>query len=414
MISLMKDTRGAIAILTAFLLIPLVAIVGLAVDSARAYSVRAQIQVALDSAALAGGRQFYMPAATRDTTIRAFFRENLSTHRYGATVNPNALQIAANIPAGTLTLSIQGTMPVTLIGVLGFNTVNVGTSTQIIRNDTTLELALALDVSNSMNNNMGTGTRLSALKTAANSLLDILMPNGNDPAVQISIVPWNNAVFLNPANAANWATTTPPPSWNGVFRLRSANDLDLVDMDPISVRFVPYTLSSNLWSVRRVLPLSPNRGLLNGYIMSLTANGNTNSAVGISWAWNTISPNWRGQWNGVAATSPRDYGAPNNIKAMVLMTDGENTQSIPAYNVNQPTQWMDNRSLQMCTNMRNVGIRIYTIGLSNGLLGNAAAVNLLRNCASSPGNFFAAPDAATLNAAFRAIASDLAALRITR
>jgi hypothetical protein len=62
--------------------------------------------------------------------------------------------------------------------------------------------------------------------------------------------------------------------------------------------------------------------------------------------------------------------------------------------------------------MKTEGIRIYTIGFQ---LTVPSAITMLQNCAAgSGGKFFAAATAAELTNAFKAIASDLAALRLSK
>src|SRR5262245_14269936 len=51
-----SDRRGAVGMMFALCVIPLAAIVGLAVDFGRVYAVKSQTQAALDAAALAAGR----------------------------------------------------------------------------------------------------------------------------------------------------------------------------------------------------------------------------------------------------------------------------------------------------------------------------------------------------------------------
>ena len=53
---LRRDQSGNVAMLFSLLLIPLVAMIGLAVDFGRVYSVTSHTQAALDAAALAAGR----------------------------------------------------------------------------------------------------------------------------------------------------------------------------------------------------------------------------------------------------------------------------------------------------------------------------------------------------------------------
>ena len=63
--------------------------------------------------------------------------------------------------------------------------------------------------------------------------------------------------------------------------------------------------------------------------------------------------------------------------------------------------------------MKAAGIVIYTIGLGSGANTSTASGAALQACAS-PGNFYAAPDSASLQTAFQAIANSLATLYLSK
>ncbi len=422
-----RDRSGMVLLVFALLLIPLVGIVGLAVDAARGYAVRSQLQQALDSAALAGGRVFGLTDAQRDAVIRAFFAENLRKSRYGAIINvldPKKLDISADTAAGTLTVGANATMPVSLMKVLGFTTVPVVSAAQITRKNSKLELALALDVSNSMNDKIGcaycTTTKIASLRSAAKLLVDIVYRGATGDTVQVSVIPWNERVFVDPTYSGAWCSPSPSSSWKGNVSMRWTSDLDLSDVPPSVAPFQP--LLSASYIIPTLLPLTATPGTVKSYISKLTANGNTTSTVGLFWGWMTLSPKWRGLWADVPGTLPRDYTDHDNIKALVMMTDGvdntvsssyspmpvaRNDRTFPARN------WLKARSIATCAKMKALGIRIYTIGFGPEPLSDPSAIDLLKSCATG-GNFFPAANGTELAAAFQAIASDLSALRLSR
>jgi Flp pilus assembly protein TadG len=193
---LWHERGGNTAILFGLMIIPIVGFVGLSVDLARAYAVRHQLQNALDAAALAGGRLYN--EASRDDQIQAYFDSNLDTTRYGATFSP--LSIASNPLTGTLTVSATAVLPTVFSKVLGYDTIDVGADVEIVRNDTTLEVALVIDTTGSMNWNDASGTyKMTAAKDAANLLLNILYNNqDSDTSVHVSVVP-----FVQNVNVGN-------------------------------------------------------------------------------------------------------------------------------------------------------------------------------------------------------------------
>lgn len=190
-----------------------------------------------------------------------------------------------------------------------------------------------------------------------------------------------------------------------------------------------YGLNCATTGLNTVRPLSNDPAAIKTHLDALTAeqDGATDSLTGLFWGWMTLSPTWDGQWSGVPAGMPKDYAEPHHFKSVILMTDGLNNNlssydpvpaGVPAgYTLNQAATYINTRSVTICNLLKARGVKIYTVGFDLDVLnaGDRTAVeDYLRGCASSPGNFFPAPDAATLTTAFRTIASDLAALRISQ
>jgi hypothetical protein len=177
--------------------------------------------------------------------------------------------------------------------------------------------------------------------------------------------------------------------------------------------------------------------------------GGTFINLGLQAGWWTISPSWQGLWGTPSDPNlgalPLAYNTPHMKKAIVLMTDGENNwndwdQGLPgagpgpvndgdadftaygrlksntlgliasqaAINTTLNT-WMS----QMCTNIKNNGIVVYTV-LFNHTNISQATQTLFQSCASSPTNYFLTPTQADLEAAFQQIGSQLASLRLAQ
>ena len=479
-----NDSRGNMIMMAAILMIPMIGTVGLAVDTARIYAVRAQLQAALDAAALAGGRLYFMPPADRNASINAFFQENLDETRYGATFSP--VTVTDNFTTKTLTLTATAMVPTTIISVINNNPVMVAATSEILRSDSTLELALVMDVTGSM---CTPCSKIAAAKVAAKNLLDIIFQGENpaDPKVFVSLVPFTDIVRVSPGGPVSniaplqyqdWTVPDDPAnpadhsvedidwngglpgrgSWGGCMFARDYPD-DIRDTPPgfghyfyPYVKFTPapwasfpmsgltalqqnnYYLNMSIGPLNNdcqgsypvVQPLTSSKATLVARVNALATNGSTQTTVGSAWGWRTISPRWRGLWQGVNAARPLPYTGndPVNYKALVLMTDGENNfldwteygalmhNRLGSTNYNSAVGNLNARQLELCDMMKTEGIRIYTIGFQ---LTVPSAITMLQNCAAgSGGKFFAAATAAELTNAFKAIASDLAALRLSK
>lgn len=180
-----------------------------------------------------------------------------------------------------------------------------------------------------------------------------------------------------------------------------------------------------------VTRLTNIRSTLDTAVNALAAGGGTHIPEGAGWGWRLLSPSWRGLWGGSMNTNnlPLDYNTDLMIKAMILMTDGENTMYSNAdgsygytsqnytgmtttpYTDTKAAQRLDAKLAQICTNMKQRGIIIYTVVFD---LSSTTVDNMMRTCASQPDYYFNAPDSATLRQAFRTIGDSLANLRISR
>src|SRR5262249_56690081 len=111
---------GTVVHLFALALVPIVAMVGAAVDYSRANNLRSQLQASLDSALLAGARD----GSTNWV--------NVATDFFNANVQSKGDSVAT--PAFTLTQdrayagTVTAVVPTNFLGVLGINAINITTS----------------------------------------------------------------------------------------------------------------------------------------------------------------------------------------------------------------------------------------------------------------------------------------------
>jgi Flp pilus assembly protein TadG len=161
---------GGVAIMVALALLVLLAVVGLVIDGGLAYLVKARLNAAVDSAALAAARA--VPAGNNQTEQRAsaqaasakFFAANIPSDYLLST--PTLLSTEVTFDAGTVTIDVnaEAPMPVSLMQVLGFTALTPRAYAQTIRRD--LDMALVVDNSGSLSGNAV------AVRAAAKSFLN--------------------------------------------------------------------------------------------------------------------------------------------------------------------------------------------------------------------------------------------------
>lgn len=169
-----KFKRGQILIILAVSLTILIGFSGLAIDSGRAYGVRAKLSSAVDAAAIAAARALAVGAsdaereASAKQAARDFYAANFPDNYLGATrqaLGAGDITAIHDPQKGEWTVSVKGAaiMPVSLLSALNITGPTVAATTSSIRRD--LDLILVLDSSGSL------GSSFDALKTAAKNFV---------------------------------------------------------------------------------------------------------------------------------------------------------------------------------------------------------------------------------------------------
>lgn len=166
----------------------------------------------------------------------------------------------------------------------------------------------------------------------------------------------------------------------------------------------------NEWCPNEITPLTSDKARLASEIVGLNASGNTYLPAGLIWGWRTLSaelPYAEGVSDAIAVQD-------NISKHLILMTDGVNVTS---KNVGEAkhTGWNPaegNRiTRELCTNIKDAGITVYTVAFQ---VGDAGTQALLRECATAPANAFDADNAQELAASFEKIAAKVAAIHLSK
>lgn len=461
---LLRSQRASAVPMVAIAMMAIMGSAGIAVDMGRVQIVQSRLQNSIDAAGLAAGSVI----STEDPAVQVnkYFSANFPNGYMGATITN--LSVTANEDNSVLTINVQGTVPTTFMKLFGTNLVNVQASSQITRAQRGLELALVLDVTGSMNDSAGGGiSKLQAAKNASISLLNVLYGADNTSEnLWVGLVPFSQAVNVG-SSRTNWTVSDSfnwgPTSWYGCVDARETSSLDVTDDPPSTLRFPKYYWpcdSNNAWfgtngnrdncgtgSGRQyksplntsqrgpnlycptpITPLVAEKSTVVDAINALAAQGNTHVGLGAVWGWRLLSPRWQNTWGGQMDTNglPLAYDAPLMNKAMVLMTDGDNTISngsrgaywylsngkLGTTNSGAAVTQLNTRTTNTCASMKANGIIIYSIAFGTSF--STASRNMLRGCASKPEFYFESPTSADLQIVFKKIGDSLANLRVSQ
>jgi Flp pilus assembly protein TadG len=206
-----RADQGNIAMIFAITLVPLLAMVGAAVDYTRASAARSAIQGALDTAALMVSRDAAANPTLSGDAIQALATKyfNALYHNAdaaGVTVTATYSAGGSGVPA-SITMEGNGSVPTDFMKLVGINQVAVGADSKTAWGNTRMRVAMVLDNTGSMADN----GKMTALQSAAKDMIDSLAgfskQNGD---VYVSIVPFSTDVNVGSSNYnANWI------KWNG-------------------------------------------------------------------------------------------------------------------------------------------------------------------------------------------------------
>jgi Flp pilus assembly protein TadG len=430
---------GNITVIFALSIVPIVGLVGAAVDYSNANSVKAAMQAASDATALMMAKLApTLDSSTLQTKANDYFkaifhRPEANGLTINASYNPNA-------SAGSqVVITASSDVKTNFTGLMGVPSMHIGVQSFVNWGNTKLRVALVLDTTGSMADD----GKIAALKTATKNLLDQL--NGaatNNGDVYVSIIPFSKDVNVGKSNyAANWIdwtnwdanngscskgwnvgnksdclsqngnpkwTSDNHSTWNGCVTDRGLyNQPNSLDYDT-KVLAPSVSDTASLFPAEQygscsptIMALSYDWAGMKNLIDSLYPAGNTNQGIGIAHGWQSLVG------GGPYPAPPPEDSRYKYTKAIVLMSDGLNTEDRWYTNQNQ----IDAREAMTCTNAKAAGYVIYTVQVNTG--GDATST-VLQNCASTTDKFTEIKSATQLVSTFNSIGTSLSNLRIAQ
>jgi Flp pilus assembly protein TadG len=222
-----RARRGNVAITFAFSLIPMLILVGVAIDYSRANSVKAAMQVALDSTALSLSKRVGMLTTDQVQTSAQDYFKALFTRREADNVKVTASY--SNAAGSQVVITSSADMATEFLGMIGYKTFHITASTTAKWGASRLRVALVLDTTGSMSSN----GKIDALKIASKKLLSQLQSAASiDGDVYVSIIPFAKDVRIEPNHAAPWDdwvywdnnAKSDPTSWDATHGICSASN----------------------------------------------------------------------------------------------------------------------------------------------------------------------------------------------
>jgi len=416
-----RNRDGGVAPFLALAAIPLMGFTGAAIDYSRASSARTAMQAALDATALNLSKT--AQGQTGDQ-IQGQAQQIFNALFIRPEVQDVAIQTTLSSPQQgdfVLQISGSGTVKTLFSQVIGHSQVSFSSKSEVLWGIKKLNLALALDNTGSMSSN----GKMTALKTAAHSLIDTLKAAEKQTGdIKVSIVPfavdvnvgtdkvdatwidWEDWEARNgncsksynsksncESNGGIW-TPKQHSAWNGCVNDRDQNN-DVMNTPTGAGAATRYRAHQASACPTAMTALSTDWSSMHTKVDAMVPTGATNVTVGLQMAWQTLSNN-----EPFNAPAP----APDLDKVIILLTDGQNTQN----RWTSSTSTIDARTQKACENAKTANVKLYTVRVIDG---NAT---LLKDCASKPDMYYDVDQADELNGVFSSIAQNLANLRIAK
>ena len=217
---LSHHSAGNMLMIAAIALVPLMVLVGSAVDVSRAYVAKTKLQSACDASSLAARRIMRNDTLTTDVidTGKRFFNFNYPANTFGT----DPFEPVVSRPAsGIVRVTATTQLPTTIMRLFGYTAIPLSVDCDASLNFVNTDVVLVLDVTGSMLESVAGTPKIEALRSAVMALYDELAPVQQQLQTQglrlrYGIVPYSSTVnvgrLLYAANADYIRSSTTYPS----------------------------------------------------------------------------------------------------------------------------------------------------------------------------------------------------------
>lgn len=439
---------GVMLALVMSILLIMMLITGFGVEVMRTEMERTRLQQVIDTSTLAAAHEDN-EIDPKDVVMDYFAKSSLTSY-----ITRDDITVVENGGAISVAVQLNAEINTPFLKVIGNDSFTVPAAGRAERAMGDSEVSLVLDISGSMDEN----SKMTRLHDAAEEFVDTVLPPEAADRVSVNLIPYTGDVNVG------WDIF----SRMNVRQLHSysycvqfvPNDFETTAIDP-SAHYVQGQhfshvddnfnyISCPTNDYEQITPLSQNKTALKTQIGKLTGRERTSIHIGMKWGVGMLDQTFRPVVNGLVDASivdeafrdrPADLGG-SALKVVVLMTDGQNTETNRikqfAYDTPDMRRFWATRSIDsiendidgnlqgdlyevyytgsladellqdICTAAKNEGILIYTIGFE---INNDAAQDM-EDCASSASHFYRV-EGVQISDAFKSIARELKQLRLT-
>lgn len=336
-----RDRSGSATVFSLFVLLLIFMVGGLAVDILRYEHQRVRLQTTADRAVLAAG-SLRQPNDPEEVVAQYFAKEGLQSYL-------KSVKVDEGLNFRVVSVETRAVVPAAFMRLVGVKSLTAVAASTAEERYSKVEVALVLDLSNSMNS----FNRIENLRIAGAEFIHTLFENAEDDQISVTVVNYTGQVnpgadllgyydasFSQPFShcvefgAQDYQSMAMPAGtelegaghFDPWFTSRARNMIFCP-----TPRFPQFSSSDS--THRENIVMSGDPVFLTEYLEGLWADGNTSIEIGLRWGAAFLDPSSRpivadmvsqGLVNPAFADRPLEYDDEEALKVVVLMTDGEN------------------------------------------------------------------------------------------
>ncbi|MCP4936936.1 MAG: VWA domain-containing protein [bacterium] len=445
------------AIIFGVMMVPTMVLMGGLVDYGMAIKTKSQLTATLDAAMLAAMLQY---ADDEDVDyqkiIEDYIDQNFTSSKkklHGTVTELIAAEISEE---GEMRSSVKAVVPTNFLKFVHQNEFEFTISAAVMVGGSSIEVALVLDNTGSMN-----GSKITSLIASAKNLVNTIMDDDDDSdLVKMAVIPFADYVNIGMVNRSEPGLDIPEDysyswiekkkgkckgkgkgwgkgwgnskkcdedvekhedyKWYGCMgsRLHDNPDVASEDYDELGVPGL-MTTSNTCGYVKTVTRLTNSKTDILTALTNMNSSGSTYIPSGLAWGWRSVTDH-----------APFADGVPYSDKSVkkviVLMTDGENTSEMKKVEGNGvlhhtgdvyehdwgSTNDANTITAELCDAIKANEIIIYSIAFD--VVEGSTVQTLMKNCAGNGGQYFDADNNTELADAFRQIGLSLLNLRLSK
>lgn len=358
--SFLADRAGNFGLMFALCTVPVLMAMGASFDYVQALNTHRRMQSALDAALVAAVKD--VGSANEDNLKKriGYWLEAESVEKGYYVLKTD--DIAIDTSKATIKALVSATVPTTFLKIAGINKIPVSVTSGVVGGQTTTKSAfsmyLVLDRSGSMKDPTTTSYTTTCYTNTKNNTGAYSCTKTYTKIEALKLAVTNLTTQLSQADPANKYVRMGAVSYNG--------------------------------SMDSPTPLAWGEAAVQTYVTGLTPSSTTNSSQAMATAYSALTASSENSAhlakNGVSA--PKKY--------IVFMTDGQNTMPNDGNKINAAA---DTATKATCDQARANNVTVYTIAFMAPTHGQ----DLLKYCATTANDYFAAESTADIVAAFTSI-----------